>query len=216
MIEREQPHIVLERLRQRFRRRLAVLLRAVLQQVERRLDRELLAGHVEAQARHRLVEQPVPGRIAAHRFLVEQLLDAVLELIRLFLAHVLDPGPVMAEDGIVHRLFEQRVVDAVEFEREEQKMQRDRGDALLHVAVEFRAHRIGGVAGINERRIGDDAAEQILHRLVAPHGFGERGPAGALRREIPRACPCSPSRRRCIRLSPRSRSRRMSGESIAG
>ena len=62
-------------------------------------------------------------------------------------------------------------------------MQRDRGDALLHVAVEFRAHRIGGVAGINERRIGDDAAEQILHGLVAPHGFGERRPAGALRRE---------------------------------
>jgi hypothetical protein len=51
---------------------------------------------------------------------VEQLLDAVLELIGLFLAHILDPRPVMAERGILHRLFQHGVVDAVELEAEEQ------------------------------------------------------------------------------------------------
>ena len=43
----------------------------------------------------------------------------------------------MTERGIVHGLFDQAVLDAVEFERKEQEMQRDRSDALLHIAVEF-------------------------------------------------------------------------------
>ena len=146
----------------------------VLHQGERRLDRERLAVDLEAQRRDRLVEQPVPGARAGHRLLVEQLLDAVLELIRLLLAHVLDPRPVVAEraDRAIARV-QRRVVDAVELEREEQQMQRGRGDPLLHVAVELGAHRIGGVAGIDEARIGDEPAEQVVERLVALHRFGE-------------------------------------------
>jgi len=65
---------------------------AVLQQVERGLDRQLLARHLEAQRGDGLVEQTVEGRIAGLRFLVEQLLDAILELIGLVLAQILDPG----------------------------------------------------------------------------------------------------------------------------
>ena len=118
---------------------------------------ERLAADLEAQARDGLVVIAVPGRIAGDRLLVEQLLDPVLELIGLFLAHVLDPGPVMAERGIGHGGLERGVVDAVELEREEQEMQRGGGDALLHVAVELGAHRIGGVAGIEQRGIGDRA-----------------------------------------------------------
>ena len=58
--------------------------------------------------------------------LVKQLLDPVFELIGLLLAHVLDPGPVVAERRIGHGAFERRIVDAVELEREEQQMQRGR------------------------------------------------------------------------------------------
>ncbi len=59
---------------------------------------------------------------AGHRLFVEQLLDAVLELVGLFLAQILDPRPVMAERRVGHRGFERGIVDAVQFEREEQQM----------------------------------------------------------------------------------------------
>ena len=72
------------------------------------------------------------------------------------------------------RRVEHRVVDAVELEPEEQKLARGRGQALLRVAIELRADRVRGVAGIDEARIGHEAAEQILHRLVALHGLAER------------------------------------------
>ena len=107
---------------------------------------------------------------------MEQLLDAILELVGLLLADVLEPRPVMAERGIGHRGVEHRVVDAVELEREEQQMRRGRGDALLHVAVEFRAHRIGGVAGVDEAGIGHEPADEIVDLLVALDRLGERAP----------------------------------------
>ncbi len=150
--------------------------RRVLQQIERRLDRQRLAADLEAQPRDGLVEQPVPGRIGGHRLLVEQLLDAILELIGLVLADVLEPRPVVAERGIGHRGFELGVVEPVELEHEEQQMRRRGGDALLHVAVEFGARRIDRVAGMNEPGIGDEPAEQIVERLVALHRLGERAP----------------------------------------
>ena len=48
------------------------------------------------------------------------------------------------------------------------------GDALLHVAIEFGANRVGGVAGIDQRGIGDQPAEPIVDRFVALHGRRER------------------------------------------
>ena len=57
---------------------------------------------------------------------MEQLLDAVLELVGLVLADVLEPRPVMAERRIGHRRLEHGVVDPVELEREEQQMQSKR------------------------------------------------------------------------------------------
>ena len=38
----------------------------------------------------------------------------------------------------------------VELEHEEQQMRRSGGDAVLHVAVELGARRIGGVAGMDQ------------------------------------------------------------------
>ena len=187
--EREQAHVLLERLRQRLRGGLALLLARVLQEVERRLDRERLAGDLEAQARDGLVEQPVPGRIGRHRFLVEELLDAVLELIGLFLADVLEPRPVMAERRVRHRGFELGVVDPVELEREEQQMRRGRRQPLLHVAIEFRARRIDRVAGMHEPGERGEPAEEIVEPLIAL----APPPRARARRRAPRrarrACP---------------------------
>ncbi len=173
--QRELAKIFLERIGERLRGGLALLLVAVLHEVERLLDAQLLAADLEAQRRDGLVEQPVPGRIGRHRLLVEKLLDAILELIGLFLPHLLDPGPVMAERRLRHRPVEHGIVDAVQFQREEQKMQRRRGDALLHVAVELGAGRIDRVAGIDQRRIRNDAAEQILDRLITLERLGQCG-----------------------------------------
>ena len=133
-----------------------------------------LALHLEAQLGDGGVELPVPGRIAGHRFFVKQLLDAILELIGPVAPHVLEPRPVMAERRIGHRGIEHRVVDAVEFEREEQKMRGGRRHPLLHVAVEFGARRIERVAGMNEPGIGAEPPHQIVDRLVAAHRRGER------------------------------------------
>ncbi len=107
-------------LRQRLGGGLALCAGAILQQIERRLDGERLARDLEAQIGDGRVEQPVPRGIRRHRLFVKQLLDAIFELIGPVAAHVLEPRPVMAERRIGHRGFEQRIVDAVEFEREKQ------------------------------------------------------------------------------------------------
>ena len=172
--QRERAQIGLEGLGQRLRRAFSLLAVRVLQHVERKLDRERLAADAEAQRRDGLVVIAVPGRIAGHRFFVEQFLDPVLELIGLFLAYVLDPGPVMAERGVGHGGVECGVVDAVELEGEEQHMQRSGGDAFLRVAVEFGANRVGGIAGVIQRRIGHDAAERVVERLIAFDRRGQR------------------------------------------
>jgi hypothetical protein len=80
----------------------------------------------------------------------------------------------MAERGVGHGGVERGIVDAVELEREEQHVQRGGGDALVHVAIELGAHRIGGVAGIDELGIGADAAERVVERLVALDHRGQR------------------------------------------
>ena len=105
---------------------------------------------------------------------MKQLLDAIFELIGPVAPHVLEPGPVMAERRIGHRGIENRVVDAVELEREEEKMRGGGRHPLLHVAVKFGARRIERVAGMNEPGIGAEPAHQIVDRLVAAHHRGER------------------------------------------
>ncbi len=150
--QHEGAQIVLEGLRQRLRCGTALAHVRVLHQRERLLDRKRLAVDLEAQRADGLVEQAVEGARTGDGLLVEQFFDAILELIRLLLAHVLDPRPVVAERGIGHRGVERGIVETVEFEREEQQMQRRRRDAVLHVAVELRPHRIGRVARVDEAR----------------------------------------------------------------
>src|SRR3954453_17901319 len=95
--ERELPQVFLEGLGESLRGGLSGLLVRVLQKSEHRLDRQRFRSDLEAQSGDRLVKQPVPGRIGSGRFLVEQLLDAVLELIRLLLADVFEPGAIMTK-----------------------------------------------------------------------------------------------------------------------
>ena len=162
---REGAEIRAKDLGERFRRLFALGFLRLHQEIERGLERQFLTADLEAQRGDRLVEHPVPGRVARHRFFVEQLLDAVFQLIRLLLADVLDPRPVVAESGVRKRLLDQPVIDAIEFEREEQEMRGSGGDFFLHVAVELGALRIGRIAGIDETRERAQPAEQLPDRL---------------------------------------------------
>ena len=185
--QRELRHVVLEGVRERLRRGFALFAVAVLHEIQRRLDGQRLARYLEAQIGDGGVEQPIPRRVRRHRFFVEQLLDAILELVRPIAAHVFEPRPVMAERRIGHRRFKQRVVDAVELEREEQQVRRGRGHPLLHVAIKLGARRIDGIARVDEHGIGAEPAHAIVDRLIAPHRFAERRAAlrrGGERREL--------------------------------
>src|SRR3954470_7167351 len=135
--QRKGALIGLEGLSERLCRNLALGAVAVLQQIERRLDRELLGPDLEAQARDGLVEQPVEGGISGLRLLQEELLELVVELVRLLLAQILDPGTVVRELGGLHRAVQNIVIDAIELEREEQQMRRCRRQALGNVAVKL-------------------------------------------------------------------------------
>ncbi|MGY4302282.1 hypothetical protein ACVWXN_010377 [Bradyrhizobium sp. i1.4.4] len=95
--QRKGALIGLEGLCQRFGRSLALCAVTVLQEIERRLDRELFGADLEAQAGDGLVEQPVEGGIAGLRLLEEELLELVVELVRLLLAQILDPRTVIRE-----------------------------------------------------------------------------------------------------------------------
>ena len=187
----------------------------VLQAVQRRLQRQLLAVDVEAQVGHRLVEQAVPGAAPGDRLFVEQLLDAVLELVGLVHPEVEHPGPVVAEAGVgVERGVDQRIVDQVEFQRKEQQMRAGVGHLLLDVAIELGALRVGRVAGIDEAGIGDDAADQLLQRLVFAKALAKPGLAalgGLSRASLPfqRVSKATESAAAC------SRSRVSSGASMA-
>ena len=171
--QRKGALIGLEGFRQRLRRGLALFRRAVLQQRQRRLDRQFLAANLETQACDGLIELPVPCGISADGFLMEQLLDPILELVRLVLAQILDPGPVVIERRRCHRALDHLVIDAVEFEREKQKVRRGCGDAFGHVAVELRDRRIDGIARMGEPRIGRQPPGEIVDRLIAPDRLGQ-------------------------------------------
>ena len=136
--------------------------------MQRGFEVEDFAIHIEFQAGHGLVEQPVPGRIGGHRFLVEQLFDSVFELIGLGLAQLGEPGPVAGEFGIGGKgRLDHVVVDAVEFELEEQHPCRQVRQRLIGIAHELGAIRIGGILRILQKGEGADPAGQIAQRLGA-------------------------------------------------
>ena len=183
-----------------------------MQLAEQRLERQALAFEVEPQRRHRVVEQPVPGGGRAHRFVEEQALELVGELMRLLLADVLEPGAIMPERRRAHRRLKLRIVEAIEFELEKQEIAGERGHPFLRVAVEFRPRRIAGVGGVEQRRIGHDAAGQILQRLVRLDRRGQCLARVRPVREMRRACR-DRLRRRASPPARRVRDRRRSGES---
>src|SRR5262249_28489616 len=86
---------------------------------------------------------------------------------------------IVAEIRILHRGLELGIVDAVKLEREKEKMQRCRRNPLLDVAIELGADRIGRIAGIDKRRVRDQAPESVVDCFKALNG-GSKGAPGTL------------------------------------
>ena len=113
---------------------------------------------------------------------MEELLDLVVELVGLLAADVFQPRLPAGERTGGRRLFQKFVLDAVQLEREEQKIRRGVGDLLLRVAIKLHPRRIAGIGRIEQAGVGDDAAEQIVEVFVSPNGFGQsRARVGPLR-----------------------------------
>ncbi|MCY1222593.1 hypothetical protein D9M72_346910 [compost metagenome] len=169
--QREGADIGLEGFGKRHRRLLADLCRRILQQVQGDFQRQRFAIDAEGEARHRLVEQPVEGGSTRHRFFQEKLLQLVVELIGLVHAQVGQPGPVVRGKRIVfQRLVEDRVIDPIELQREEQQMRRHVGELRLYVAIKLAVLGLGRVREIGEAGKGSDAAHDIFERFELPDG----------------------------------------------
>ena len=162
----KEPGVVVQGPGEAMESCLALGLVAIREQVQRRLETQLLAPHVELERGHGLVEQPVPGRGAGHRLLVEQLLHPVLELVGLGLPELGEPGPVAAQHRVSgERRLQRGVVDPVELEAEEDQPRRKIGQRLAHVAHELGAVGVLGVAHILQEGIGAEPAGEVVERL---------------------------------------------------
>ncbi len=148
--EREQADVVRKHLAQRLGGRGAALAVRMRQEIERRLQRQWLrlAFDVEAQRRHGLVEQAVPGAARGDRLLVEEPLELFVELVGLLLTQVVEPRLVVGEGGNLQGVGEILVLDAIELQLEEDQVRGDRRDLLLDVAVELGIVAVGRVGGI--------------------------------------------------------------------
>ena len=154
-------------------RRLALGAVAIGQQVQHLVDRHLLALERQAHGGDALVEEPVPGRAPDHRFVMQQPLGLVGELMRAEAAHRLEPGPVARERGGLQLLLQRLVVDAIDLEGEEDGFGGDVGDALLDRLVEAAVLRIAHIAGIDELGVAADLSQDILQRLIGLDRLGQ-------------------------------------------
>jgi hypothetical protein len=172
----EQTHVLGEHVRQRFRGRLALLLVGVGQKVERQLQRHRLgrAFDVETQPGHGLVEQavPRPRRLA---LLVEQPLDRLVELVGLLLAHVVEPRLVVRHALVLHGLDQNRVVDLVELQLEEDDVGGDNGQLLGDVAVELGARDIGLITSVVEPGKRPEPPHQLHETLELRDRLSQHG-----------------------------------------
>ena len=183
--EGEQADVVLEHLRQRLRGGLAARTVGVREEIQGGLQgqRRRLALHLEAQAGHGLVEQPVPGAAGGERLLVEQPLQPLLQLVGLLLAQVIEPRLVAGHGRRLQGGRQLRVVQAVDLQLEEQEIGGDGGQPLLDVAVEAGVLGIAAVRGIEQAGVGAELAQGVAQGLVGGDGVGERRALPGQRRQ---------------------------------
>ena len=107
--------------------------------MQRGLQRQRLAIDGKAQTRHGLVKQPVEGTRRRLRLFEEQLFQLVVELIGLFHQQIVDPRLVVRQRLGLELLSQRYIIDAVQFQFEEQQLRRYFGELGIDVTIEFGA-----------------------------------------------------------------------------
>ena len=79
---------------------------------------------------------------------------------------VAQPRAIAGERRVAEFAFQHRVVQAVEFQREEDQVAADRRHPFVYRLVEAADRRIGGIAGEQQLRIGRDPAQHLLDLLI--------------------------------------------------
>src|SRR5262245_66337358 len=102
---------------------------------------------------------------------MKQPLELFLELIGLLLAQVVEPGLVALQFGDAHRKLEVLGIDLIELQLEENEIRRDGGDLVLDVAVKLDGLGGGGVARVQQARIGNKLAYRVAQALVRDEGI---------------------------------------------
>ena len=143
--------------RQFTRRGLALGAVLLGQKVQRALDGQGLALHLEFQPGDGLVEQPLPG-VADDAEIVQELLQLVAQLVGLHRSDAVEDRLVARQIGIGGEMRGQhRIVEPVQLEREEDQRGGGVGDLLLAVGEELGALGIGGLLVIAQPGEGHDA-----------------------------------------------------------
>ena len=106
---------------------------------------------------------------------MQQLFEFIAELIGAHRPDIAQPRPVMRQGRVGELFVERGIVDAVQLQRKEQQLGRDRVDALMRRLKELGDCRIGDITGAQELGIADDPADDFLQFLVFRDGGTEFG-----------------------------------------
>jgi hypothetical protein len=106
---------------------------------------------------------------------VQELLHLLGELVRAEDAEVAQPRPVAGDVGILEPLLQERVLDLVELQGEEQQLGRDPRQPLLDALVEAADLRILHGGDMHEAGIGAGLDQDLVEALKFPYGAAEIG-----------------------------------------
>ncbi len=162
----EQADLVAEGLADRLARGLAHRPVPIGQLVQRGADGQVLIAQPDAHRCDRFVEQAYPGGIGGEVAFVGQLLQFIGQLVRTEDPQVAQPRAIAGQGGIGQLRLQQRVIQPVQLQGEEDQVAADRRHLLIHRLVESPDRRIGRILGEQKLGIGGDPPEQFLDPLI--------------------------------------------------
>ena len=158
--------VIAEHLAETLRRVLALRAVGIGKQVQKLRLGKVPPAERKAKLGQSLIEQAYPGGAADDMFLVQQLFDLVVELMR-------PAGPQIPQPRLIPRqgvgsqfVIEGFIRQAIQLEREEQQGRGDVVHPLLHGLKELANGRIGHVTGMLQAGVADDTGQSFIDLFV--------------------------------------------------